>query len=115
MIRLPPRSTRTDTLFPYTTLFRSRRGADHPLPRASVGKATAAAIAASFHRREYGGCRSLRLVGSALWATVSRHRRFRRRDAPAIGTRSPQRDQVPWQERYAAPQDRSSDVKGKSV
>src|SRR3546814_15502345 len=25
MIRLPPRSTRTDTLFPYTTLFRSLR------------------------------------------------------------------------------------------
>src|SRR3546814_17690075 len=36
MIRLPPRSTRTDTLFPYTTLFRSdfaaftgRRRAEH--------------------------------------------------------------------------------------
>src|SRR3546814_18195068 len=29
MIRRPPRSTRTDTLFPYTTLFRSRlRSAD---------------------------------------------------------------------------------------
>src|SRR3546814_5219366 len=27
MIRRPPRSTRTDTLFPYTTLFRSRIGA----------------------------------------------------------------------------------------
>src|SRR3546814_6798372 len=26
MIRLPPRSTRTDTLCPYTTLFRSRVG-----------------------------------------------------------------------------------------
>src|SRR3546814_4612832 len=26
MIRLPPRSTRTDTLFPYTTLFRSDDG-----------------------------------------------------------------------------------------
>src|SRR3546814_14455864 len=26
MIRRPPRSTRTDTLFPYTTLFRSRAG-----------------------------------------------------------------------------------------
>src|SRR3546814_10220604 len=26
MKRRPPRSTRTDTLFPYTTLFRSRRG-----------------------------------------------------------------------------------------
>src|SRR3546814_20614897 len=25
MLRLPPRSTRPDTLFPYTTLFRSRR------------------------------------------------------------------------------------------
>src|SRR3546814_19877309 len=28
MIRLPPRSTRTDTLFPYTTLFRSPRVGD---------------------------------------------------------------------------------------
>src|SRR3546814_941353 len=27
MLRQPPRSTRTDTLFPYTTLFRSRRTA----------------------------------------------------------------------------------------
>src|SRR3546814_17550564 len=30
LMRLPtPRSTRTDTLFPYTTLFRSERRADH--------------------------------------------------------------------------------------
>src|SRR3546814_15951002 len=29
MIRRPPRSTRTDTLFPYTTLFRSHAGQDH--------------------------------------------------------------------------------------
>src|SRR3546814_5236092 len=28
MIRRPPRSTRTDTLFPYTTLFRSALGVD---------------------------------------------------------------------------------------
>src|SRR3546814_18275336 len=28
MIRRPPRSTRTDTLFPYTTLFRSGRPAE---------------------------------------------------------------------------------------
>src|SRR3546814_3435510 len=28
MIRRPPRTTRTDTLFPYTTLFRSDRGGD---------------------------------------------------------------------------------------
>src|SRR3546814_6533426 len=29
MIRRPPRSTRTDTLFPYTTLFRSRPRVAH--------------------------------------------------------------------------------------
>src|SRR3546814_19405696 len=31
MIRRPPRSTRTDTLFPYTTLFRSEEGRTRPL------------------------------------------------------------------------------------
>src|SRR3546814_6171009 len=31
MIRRPPRSTRTDTLFPYTTLFRSARRRTQPL------------------------------------------------------------------------------------
>src|SRR3546814_14084140 len=30
MIRRPPRSTRTDTLFPYTTLFLSARGSHQP-------------------------------------------------------------------------------------
>src|SRR3546814_1817413 len=30
MIRRPPRSTRTDTLFPYTTLFRSQIVPDEP-------------------------------------------------------------------------------------
>src|SRR3546814_8769214 len=33
MIRRPPRSTRTDTLFPYTTLFRSRHGNGKRCPR----------------------------------------------------------------------------------
>src|SRR3546814_20926979 len=32
MIRRPPRSTRTDTLFPYTTLFRSARCGDPAAP-----------------------------------------------------------------------------------
>src|SRR3546814_15824233 len=36
MIRRPPRSTRTDTLFPYTTLFRSGRHAFHQ-PEGSSG------------------------------------------------------------------------------
>src|SRR3546814_8585020 len=33
MIRRPPRSTRTDTLFPYTTLFRGCGGRRSPRPR----------------------------------------------------------------------------------
>src|SRR3546814_7117111 len=37
MIRRPPRSTRTDTLFPYTTLFRSRHKADPPDCRTDPG------------------------------------------------------------------------------
>src|SRR3546814_16422070 len=46
MIRRPPRSTRTDTLFPYTTLFRSSRTAamreaDQPSHRLSQGSVTA--------------------------------------------------------------------------
>src|SRR3546814_16208612 len=36
MIRRPPRSTRTDTLFPYTTLFRSVPSARWPLPASSA-------------------------------------------------------------------------------
>src|SRR3546814_15490540 len=35
MIRRPPRSTRTDTLFPYTTLFRSHRRTAGDGPNAS--------------------------------------------------------------------------------
>src|SRR3546814_17267304 len=58
MIRRPPRSTRTDTLFPYTTLFRSVLGdarmqvgdrvavqglsADHDLEAVVVGRVVAA-------------------------------------------------------------------------
>src|SRR3546814_7845557 len=50
MIRRPPRSTRTDTLFPYTTLFRSER----PSPACGggwVGGASAAAMLPKQQRR----------------------------------------------------------------
>src|SRR3546814_9655442 len=43
MIRRPPRSTRTDTLFPYTTLFRSRRRAAGALLRPHPGRSHAVA------------------------------------------------------------------------
>src|SRR3546814_18866068 len=48
MIRRPPRSTRTDTLFPYTTLFRSLTGAD-----GEIGQAVPAANVASDPRRTF--------------------------------------------------------------
>src|SRR3546814_4796197 len=38
MIRRPPRSTRTDTLFPYTTLFRSQDRPAQARPAASGGE-----------------------------------------------------------------------------
>src|SRR3546814_13011642 len=38
MIRRPPRSTRTDTLFPYTTLFRSERDRELVFHRDCHGK-----------------------------------------------------------------------------
>src|SRR3546814_9108861 len=37
MVRRPPRSTRTDTLFPYTTLFRSQDRLEDDLPIAGDG------------------------------------------------------------------------------
>src|SRR3546814_1917877 len=40
MIRRPPRSTRTDTLFPYTTLFRSQRP-DPPRYAVAAGRGRA--------------------------------------------------------------------------
>src|SRR3546814_12075985 len=40
MIRRPPRSTRTDTLFPYTTLFRSQAGDRCACPTGSLNAQT---------------------------------------------------------------------------
>src|SRR3546814_12673982 len=48
MIRRPPRSTRTDTLFPYTTLFRSEDASTGAIgARRWPGKGRGAAIAAA--------------------------------------------------------------------
>src|SRR3546814_1611553 len=44
MTRRPPRSTRTDTLFPYTTLFRSRSRRNHRRPH--PGRGTPPAVTA---------------------------------------------------------------------
>src|SRR3546814_2006038 len=46
MIRPPPRSTRTDTLFPYTTLFRSRHERSASYSTGSTSCATSWSMAA---------------------------------------------------------------------
>src|SRR3546814_20202579 len=56
MIRLPPRSTRTDTLFPYTTLFRS----DSCLGRASAKSARPQSRSTSSMRASRAALPSLR-------------------------------------------------------
>src|SRR3546814_17014229 len=60
MIRRPPRSTRTDTLFPYTTLFRSRHD-----PRPHQGHRTPPPA----RRRAAGDLRAL--VGARLRAPAA--------------------------------------------
>src|SRR3546814_18926874 len=50
MIRRPPRSTRTDTLFPYTTLFRSAAGC-HQRGLLSDGGRLRGTRCAALHRR----------------------------------------------------------------
>src|SRR3546814_4398652 len=57
MIRRPPRSTRTDTLFPYTTLFRSSAGIALP---AAVAAGSGGCIV---RRRRRGGAFGARLLG----------------------------------------------------
>src|SRR3546814_11526624 len=54
MIRRPPRSTRTDTLFPYTTLFRSR---DAAAAVQALWRVEAARPAAGLARRNAGSDR----------------------------------------------------------
>src|SRR3546814_1284249 len=64
MIRRPPRSTRTDTLFPYTTLFRSlargglSAGAIGQLDARAAGAALVAASQARRPRRQFFDDRS---------------------------------------------------------
>src|SRR3546814_19998603 len=83
MLRQPPRSTRTDTLFPYTTLFRSDGGAAGDEARAvallrggdGAGDGTGV-VAVDALGRPAGGAEAGELVVGAgkLAAAVDRHR-----------------------------------------
>src|SRR3546814_1023922 len=56
MIRRPPRSTRTDTLFPYTTLFRSGAGARPVAPALQFRRRRAEYIETPAPRQIGGRC-----------------------------------------------------------
>src|SRR3546814_5225174 len=75
MIRRPPRSTRTDTLFPYTTLFRSER----QLPRTQAHDRHAARKQAQLSR----ACRRARPLGLPLPSALSHGSRHVPRSAGA--------------------------------
>src|SRR3546814_11425220 len=62
MIRRPPRSTRTDTLFPYTTLFRS------------IGTAEPAALERHASRQLCAAPRRLDRRPDGLWPSQTGHR-----------------------------------------
>src|SRR3546814_15476917 len=65
MIRRPPRSTRTDTLFPYTTLFRSPQRPDRALHLLQRLQAA---------RREFQGSELLPLAQGPASGTARPHR-----------------------------------------
>src|SRR3546814_14168297 len=70
MIRRPPRSTRTDTLFPYTTLFRSRHGAQELiLQRGDLALQQRDRI---FVGRQPAGMADIREVDQGLLAEIDR-------------------------------------------
>src|SRR3546814_15849358 len=83
MIRRPPRSTRTDTLFPYTTLFRSRLrshgapaacrppGVDHDAAAVAEGRAQAHRPDGRRHRQD----RRPQLQGRSAQAVDHRDRK----------------------------------------
>src|SRR3546814_4063333 len=76
MIRRPPRSTRTDTPFPYTTLFRSRDSAAKPLVRFDASALDAALVELVANARTALATRRRIIVrakraGRRLWDTVA--------------------------------------------
>src|SRR3546814_10527715 len=71
MIRRPPTSTRTDTLFPYTTLFRSTRGPASHKPPGALRLPGLRRFEQFLHGAEQLAERMRRVVALALVARVA--------------------------------------------
>src|SRR3546814_1506858 len=72
MIRRPPRSTRTDTLFPYTTLFRSER--ERPRPHNALCNRVLIDWPQSIARMERHECLTGELVNRQAISIDAEHR-----------------------------------------
>src|SRR3546814_13627826 len=108
MIRRPPRSTRTDTLFPYTTLFRAPRSAGR---RAAMPRVVESACPVLPGREAFAAAPCPKRSGAAP------RREERAAAAPPVRSRSPAAHRpVPRRDR-ARPgsADRKSVVSGKGV
>src|SRR3546814_1312567 len=78
MIRRPPRSTRTDTLFPYTTLFRSPEKIFRPHRERSPSIRAIRAAAVPYSRQDRGYRRALpRGLSWPSKQSTGRHRKCR--------------------------------------
>src|SRR6056297_3857941 len=78
MIRRPPRSTRTDTLFPYTTLFRSRLAlavAD-PLPAGILGSGTFLTVGETRSEEHTSELQSLRRISYAVFCVNKKKKQY---------------------------------------
>src|SRR3546814_7044701 len=104
MIRRPPRSTRTDTLFPYTTLFRSA-GRQAPATRLRARRDSVETITVGLCRvpadKTKGYALSCAAYSAALRlrSVVSRHSRnallsvIQRHHVPGLGEEKPALDE----------------------
>src|SRR3546814_5557458 len=75
MIRRPPRSTRTDTLFPYTTLFRSAFASSWPLIADERVEEHIFLIIGPLDTNDYArsGKNALAILGDAILIELPRH------------------------------------------
>src|SRR3546814_4070646 len=86
MIRRPPRSTRTDTLFPYTTLFRStfRTGGEEGIADIGMDETDFHSVHFSIFPGHFEQClQALRLVFELIRQHATADRQCRERDQDA--------------------------------
>src|SRR3546814_20470161 len=85
MLRRPPRSTRTDTLFPYTTLFRSvAASVARPEPARVSARLLRGRARRDYQGRGFSAAAADPAIHRAASAGLSRHRRDCPRSEPLV-------------------------------